>query len=122
MDIVVQALQVVIAIAVAVVWLVRPNTPSPFRGGSATTIREEFAVYGLPDWSVGAVRAAKLACAALLLLGFAVPSLTPIGAFGMAAFMVGAVAMHVKVRDPLMKSLPAGALLLLSLYVGASTL
>ena len=122
MDIVVQALQVVIAIAVAVVWLVRPNTPSPFRGGSATTIREEFAVYGLPDWSVGAVRAAKLACAALLLLGLAVPSLTPIGAFGMAAFMVGAVAMHVKVRDPLMKSLPAGALLLLSLYVGASTL
>ncbi|MFM8999179.1 MAG: DoxX family protein [Actinomycetota bacterium] len=118
----VQALQVVIAVAVAIVWLVRPNTPSPFRGGSATTIREEFVVYGLPDWSFGAVRAAKLACAALLVVGLAVPSLTPIGAFGMAAFMVGAVAMHVKVRDPLMKSLPAAALLVLSLYVGMQTL
>lgn len=122
MDMLVQALQIVIAVAVAIVWLVRPNTPSPFRGGSATTIREEFVVYGLPDWSFGAVRAAKLACAALLVVGFAVPSLTPIGAFGMAAFMVGAVAMHVKVRDPLMKSLPAAALLVLSLYVGMQTL
>lgn len=122
MDLLVKALQVGIAISVAIVWLVRPNTPSPFRGGSATTIREEFVVYGLPEWSVAAVRAAKLACAALLLVGFAYPALTPIGAFGMAAFMVGAVAMHVKVRDPLMKSLPAASLLVLSLYVGMATL
>lgn len=122
MDMLVQILQVVIALAVATVWLVRPNTPSPFRGGSATNIREEFAVYGLPAWSVAAVRAAKLTCSALLLLGLAVPALTPVGAFGMAVFLLGAVAMHVKVRDPLLKALPSGTLLLLSLYVGIATL
>lgn len=114
--------QIVVAVAVANVWLFRANSPSPFRGGSATTIREEFALYGLPAWSVGAVKAAKLACSALLLLGLAVPGLTPIGAFGMAAFLLGAVAMHLKIRDPLMKSLPAASLLVLSLYVGMQTL
>lgn len=36
--------------------------------------------------------------------------------------LLGAVAMHVKVRDPLQKALPSGTLLLLSLSVGMSTL
>lgn len=122
MDIIVKVVQVVIGLAVANVWLFRENKPTPYRGGNATTFREEWAVYGLPEWSLAPVKFAKLALAACLILGLFVPALTLVGAFGMAAFMVGAVAMHVKVRDPLMKSMPAALLLALSLYVGMAAL
>jgi hypothetical protein len=122
MDAIVKVVQIVIALGVANVWLFRAEKATPFRGGDATTIREEWVVYGLPEWSLAAVKFSKLALAACLVLGLFVPVLTLVGAFGMAAFMVGAVAMHVKVRDPLMKSMPAAVLLVLSLYVGMAAL
>jgi hypothetical protein len=43
-----------------------------------------------------------------------------VGASGMGGLMLAAVAMHMKVRDPLVKALPAAALLLLSLIVAVS--
>lgn len=121
-DIIVKIVQVVVALAVANVWLFRENQPTPYRGGNATTFREEWVVYGLPEWSLAPVKFAKLALAACLILGLFVPVLTLVGAFGMAAFMAGAVAMHLKVRDPLLKSMPATLFLVLSLYVGIAAL
>ncbi|MFM7718188.1 MAG: DoxX family protein [Actinomycetota bacterium] len=111
------AAQIIVALTVANVWLLRAEKPTPFRGGSAQTLREEFAVYGLPAWSLPVVRALKLACAALLLVGLASPDLTLYGAYGMAFFMVGAVAVHLKIRDPLMKSMPAAVMLALCLFI-----
>ena len=47
------------------------------------------------------------------------PELIRPAAIGMAILMLGAIAMHIKVGDALMKSAPASAVLVLSLVVAA---
>jgi len=46
-----------------------------------------------------------------------VPHITRPAAIGVAALMLGAVAMHVKVKDPLRSSVPALTLLVLAIVV-----
>lgn len=110
-------IQVVIPLGILNVWLLRFGKPTEWRGGNATTMKEEFQVYGLPEWSVGVIGVLKVALAVLLLVGVWLPSVTQPAAVGLAILMLGAVAMHVKVKDPLKKSLPAFSILVLSLYV-----
>jgi uncharacterized membrane protein YphA (DoxX/SURF4 family) len=62
----------------------------------------------------------KLAFAACLIVGIWFPVLTRPAAIGLALLMLGAVAMHIKVKDPLKKSLPALTMLVLSVIVAAS--
>ncbi|MEY4667739.1 MAG: hypothetical protein RL518_438 [Pseudomonadota bacterium] len=109
--------QVVIALGIFNVWLIRANKPTNYRGGHARTLEEEFHVYGLSTKCMKIVRICKLSFAALLLCGLWVPECARIGAAGMACLMLAAVLMHAKVRDPLKKSLPAASLLILSLMV-----
>ncbi|HEY5764476.1 MAG TPA: DoxX family protein [Candidatus Deferrimicrobiaceae bacterium] len=59
----------------------------------------------------------KISLAILLLAGIWIPSVTKPAATGIALLMLGAVSMHLKVRDPIKKSLPAFSLLVLSLVV-----
>jgi len=108
-------IQLALGLAILNVWLVRRQTPSPWRGGLARSLREEFAAYGLPSWVMTAVGAAKVTCALLLLLGIFFEGLVRPAALGVALFMAGAVAMHIRIADPLRKSLPAAALLVLAL-------
>lgn len=112
-------LQVVIALGIANVWLLRSDKATAYRGGSATNMKEEFAAYGLPAWFMQVIGAAKLILAAALLIGIWVPELVQPAAIGMAALMLGAVSMHVKVQDPLKRSLPALAMLAMSVAVAA---
>lgn len=111
------ACQVVIALGLLNVWLLRTGKASPWRGGGATNIHEEFAVYGLPAWAPGVVGGLKVGLALLLLAGIWLPVVTRPAAIGVAVLMVGAIAMHVKVGDAPQKSLPAAVLLVLSLVV-----
>lgn len=117
METIVTVAQLVVGLGILNVWLVRFGRASDFRGGSATNMKEEFAVYGLPGWSVGVVGAIKVTLALLLIAGVWVPRVTAPAALGMAALMIGALVMHIKVKDPLKKSLPAILLLVLSLAV-----
>ncbi len=112
-------LQAVIALGIYNVWLVRAGKATTWRGGDAKTMREEFAVYGLPGWTMRVVGLLKLVCATALIVGIWVPVVTAPAAIGLAVLMVGAVAMHLKVRDPLQRSLPALTLLVLCLLVVA---
>ena len=52
MDTVVVALQIVIALVIFAVWIFRTGLNTNYRAGNAQNIFEEFAVYGLPKWSV----------------------------------------------------------------------
>ena len=81
---------------------------------------EEFRYYGLPDWLRPVVGGGKLILAGLLLAGIWLPALALPAAAGMALLMAGAIGAHVRVRDPLRKSLPALTLLVMSLVVVAS--
>ena len=110
-------LSIVIALGIFNVWLLRFNRSTPWRGGAAANLREEFAVYGLPAWSVGVVGFLKVLFAAGLIAGIWIPELSRFAAAGIAVLMLGAVSMHVKVKDPLKKSLPAFTLLVLSSIV-----
>lgn len=108
---------VLIALGLLNVWVLRAGKPTAWRGQNAQTLREEFATYGLPPWSVTAVGIAKVTLAILLLAGIWWPTVTRPAALGTAILMLGAVSMHLKVRDPIRKSLPALALLGLSCLV-----
>jgi uncharacterized membrane protein YphA (DoxX/SURF4 family) len=109
--------QIVIALGLFNVWVLRYGKSTDWRGGSAANMKEEFQVYGLPPWSVQVVGFLKLLFAACLIAGIWLPALTRLAAVGVAVLMVGAVAMHIKVKDPLKKSLPAFTMLVLSLIV-----
>jgi hypothetical protein len=108
-------LQVIVALGLLNVWLVRAKASTAYRGGSAQSLKEEFATYGLPDWTFYVVGILKVGSALLLLLGIWVksPDLVRPPALIVAGLMVGALAMHAKVKDPLTKSLPALAMLLM---------
>lgn len=115
----IQLLQMIVALGIINVWLVRAKMPTPYRGGSSRSLKEEFGAYGLPGWCFYAVGTLKLLSAALLIAGLWIPPLACGAAVVMAGLMTGALAMHVKVKDPLTRSLPALAILALSIVIAA---
>ncbi len=118
MNTLIMIIQVVIALGIFNVWLMRYGKSSPWRGGNASNMKEEFAVYGLPSWFVGVVGFLKILFATLLIVGIWYPAVTQPAAISIAVLMLGAMSMHFKVKDPLKKSLPSLTLLILSLVVG----
>ena len=117
MEFAVTIVQIVIAAAIFNIWILRFKKSTPFRGGGAKNMREEFVAYGLPVWFMLVIGGLKLTLAAALIAGLWFPEVIRPAAAGMAFLMVGAVVMHLKVKDPLRRSLPALAMLLLSLFV-----
>lgn len=77
--------QVLLALGIYSVWLVRYDKATPFRGRGATSLSDEFA--------------ARPAAAA------------------MSALMAGATWMHLRVNDPIVRAVPALAMLAVSGYV-----
>ena len=110
-------LQVIIAAGIFNVWILRRGRPTNYRPDGASNISEEFARYGFSDAFRRTIGTTKLTLAALLLLGTAYAPLAVGAASGMAILMCGAVAAHVKVRDPMIKSIPALLMLLMSTAV-----
>lgn len=110
-------LQLVVGLGLLNVWLVRAKSSTAFRGGSAQSLREEFAAYGLPYWFFLLIGALKIGSGVLLLVGIWVPEVVRPAAATVAILMVGALSMHAKVRDPLIKSLPAFLMLLMTVAI-----
>jgi uncharacterized membrane protein YphA (DoxX/SURF4 family) len=117
MNYLVIAIQLVIALGILNVWLIRSRWATDYRGGNAKNLKEEFEVYGLPRWFMGVVGFFKILFAVMLIAGIWVPNLTKPAAIGMAVLMLGAVSMHIKVKDPLKKALPALSLFVLCVAV-----
>ncbi len=116
------ACQIAAALGLLNVWLLRRNHATAYRGGNARSMREEFAAYGLPAWCVAAVGALKVGAALALLAGLRYPALVRPAAVVVAVLMLGALAMHAKVRDPATKYVPAAAMLglVLALVLGGA--
>ena len=110
-------LQVIVALGLLNVWLVRARASTAYRGGSAQSLQEEFATYGLPEWSFYVVGALKIGSAVLLLVGIWVPGLIRLPALIVAVLMVGALAMHAKAKDAPTKYLPALLMLIMSVAI-----
>ena len=119
METLVQICQILVGCGLLNVWLLRFNKATAYRGGKASSMLEEFAAYGLPAWSCYLVGFLKVASAFALLAGLLYPVLILPAASVVAALMAGAIVMHLKVADPFKKSLPALAMLTLSLLMVA---
>ena len=101
------ALKLSVALAILSVWTFRSGRPTPFRGGTATTLSEEFAAYGLPFWFMCVVGVLKVSLALALIAAIWFPRIAQPAAIGLGLLMLGALGMHLKVQDPIQKSLPA---------------
>jgi hypothetical protein len=112
-------LQIIVGLGLLNVWLVRRRAATAFRGGTAQTLQEEFATYGLPGFVFYLVGALKVGAALVLIAGvwMALPVRAAAGV--VAVLMLGAVAMHLKVGDPLKKALPAALVLAMSAAIVA---
>ena len=88
--------QAVIGLSVLRVWLLNFNKPTKWRAGNAISMREEFEVYGLPDWTLYMVGFLKVAFSVGLLAGIWLPELVVTSAAGIAFFMFFAI---LKPRD-----------------------
>ena len=117
MTIVTNLLQLIIGLGILNVWFLRIGKPSEWRGGSAINMKEEFAVYGLPEGAIYVVGFFKVLFALMLIAGIWMTQLVLPAATGLGLLMLGAVLMHMKVGDAAKKSLPAGTLLILCIIV-----
>ncbi len=111
-------LQLAAALGLLNVWLLRFNRRTAYRGGDAGSMSEEFAAYGLPAWFVYAIGALKVSSALALIAGIWLPALVLPAAALICILMLGALAMHARIRDPLARSLPALGMLVLCLVIG----
>ena len=107
-------LQLVVGLGLLNVWLIRANAATAYRGGTAQSLKDEFAEYGLPEWMFFLVGALKILAGIALIVGLWMPRLVLPAAGVVVVLMVGALTMHVKVKDPWIKSLPAFLMLLMS--------
>ncbi|MEC8679938.1 MAG: DoxX family protein [Bacteroidota bacterium] len=109
--------QVVIGLSVMRVWTINFNKSTPWRGGGARNMKEEFTAYGLPMWMVYFVGILKVIFSIGLIAGLWIPELISFSASGIAIFMFFAILMHVKIKDPIKKSIPALTFMVLSLLI-----
>lgn len=107
-------LQAIVGLGLLNVWLLRRQSATAYRGGDAKNLKDEFAAYGLPAPMFYIVGGLKIVCGVLLLVGLAYPPVVLPAAAVVAVLMIGAVAMHLKVRDPVSKSVPAMLMLAMS--------
>jgi hypothetical protein len=116
---IISILQILIAFGLINVWLVRSGRATKYRGAGAQNMKEEFAVYGLPSWFMYVIGFLKIVIALVMIVGLFVPQIMyPIGIWALmllAILMLGAITMHIKVRDPLVRILPAISMLAMSL-------
>ena len=109
--------QLVLSLGLLNVWLLRFSKATAYRGGSAKTMREEFAVYGLPEAMLYVVGGLKLLVAVLMIVGFWLPVVVAPAAAVVSILIIGAILMHLKVKDPVIRFVPALGVFLLSLFI-----
>lgn len=110
MEYVITVLQIVVASSVAFVWIFRYHN-----------VVAEFKQFGISDVVRNAVGASKIALATMLVVGIWFPGLVPLGAAGMAAFMLAAQFFHFQAGNPFIKKLPSLILLVLCVFILVQT-
>lgn len=106
-------LQLVVGLGILNVWLLRFNKDTSYRGGNAGSMKEEFKAYGLPETMIYIVGFIKVVLALMLIAGIWIESLVDPAAIGMAVMMLGAIIMHLKIKDTFKQTLPAISLLII---------
>lgn len=100
--------QVIIALAIVIIWVFRYYN-----------VEREFKGYGLSDLTRNLVGAAKISLSTLLVAGIWFPDLMLIPALIMGALMVAAQYFHFKAKHPWLYHVPSFVLLVLCLFIAA---
>jgi uncharacterized membrane protein YphA (DoxX/SURF4 family) len=117
MKVLIMVMQCIAGLGLLNVWILRFKQKTPYRGGSAESMEQEFAAYGLPAWFTYVIGFLKISAAIALLVGLWVQALVFPAAALLGALMIGALAMHFKIRDPIKKYMPASLMLAISLLI-----
>ncbi len=112
-------LQVIVALGLVNVWLVRFKKSTKYRGGNAKNMIEEFQLYGLPKWFMYIVGFMKITIATMLVVGIFINVLVLPAAAVLVLLMLGAVGVHVKIKDPIIKYIPAVLILGAAIFLVA---
>ncbi|WP_299257692.1 DoxX family protein [uncultured Aquimarina sp.] len=121
MNYVIIVMQAVVGLSILNVWLIQNKRATKWRGGNASNIIEEFQVYGLPTWFCYFIGTLKVILAVLLIMSIWYPMLKETAALGLATLLLGSIAMHFKIKDPLYKSFPAFLFFVMCTLIAASS-
>ena len=114
-------LKLIIALGLLNVWVLRFDKESPFRGADSNSMTEEFNAYGLPKVFMYSIGLYKVLFSIFLIFslffGSKFDQTVYMGLVFLSFIMVGSIIMHFRVNDPLKKSIPALAILFLSILV-----
>ena len=117
MEILSVILKLIVGLSIINVWTLNASKPSKCSVGSAETLAQEFAVYGLPKWLMFVIGAFKISLSLMLIASIYESDLTQYAGLGLAFFLSGSVLSHLKINDPFYKSIPALSFLLLCLVL-----
>ena len=106
-----------VSILVTNVWLFRFNKETPYRGGDATNMIEEFATYGLDINIMYLVGVLKVFASLGLIIGVFKTRVSAYSSLLMAILMIGAIYFHFKISDPAIKYFPSVLMLLCSIFI-----
>ena len=106
-----------VSILVTNVWLFRFNKETPYRGGNAKNMIEEFAAYGLDINIMYLVGSLKIIASIGLILGLLKTKISVYSSLLMAILMTGAIYFHFKISDPAIKYFPSVLMLLCSVFI-----
>ena len=106
-----------VSILVTNVWLFRFNKETPYRGGNANNMIEEFAVYGLDINMMYLIGSLKIIASVGLIIGLFKTKISVYSSLLMAILMTGAIYFHFKISDPAIKYLPSVLMLLCSIFI-----
>ena len=106
-----------VAILVSNVWLFRFNIETPYRGGNAKNMIEEFAEYGLNTNIMYLVGFLKIVASIGLIIGLLKTKISIYSSLLMSFLMIGAIYFHFKISDPAIKYFPSVLMLLCSIFI-----
>ena len=106
-----------VSILVTNVWLFRRNKETPYRGGNANNMIEEFAVYGLDTNMMYLIGTLKIIASIGLIIGLFKTKISVYSSLLMAILMTGAIYFHFKISDPAIKYFPSVLMLLCSIFI-----
>ena len=99
------------------VWLFRFNKETPYRGGDAVNMIEEFAEYGLNANIMYLVGFLKIVASIGLIIGLLKTKISIYSSLLMSILMIGAIYFHFKISDPAIKYFPSVLMLLCSIFI-----
>ena len=86
------ALKIIVGLSILNVWLIQAKKQTKWRGGTASSISEEFEVYGLSKSFYTTIYFLKVSLAILLLASIQFDILTLASSLGLAILLLGSIA------------------------------